>query len=195
MHTSEEAEQFRAEIGLLHQRLSTYELHTGKGENKERICLTNIAVRSEPAFHEVEKYYGYECEVERIGNGQVTLTVKNRSGTVVVNHQVTKHEVAALRADPGYATLRENLKRWVLAKYELASPRLFRNLLEGSDSPIDCGTYRFLCGADFLFAGIVEVVYQMRCSLFHGELVPTREASECYEPAYRIVRRFLESIS
>ena len=29
---------------------------------------------------------------------------------------------------------------------------------------------------------------------FHGEMVPTKEASACYEPAFKIVRRFLEYV-
>ena len=33
-HTSEEAEQFRTEIGLMHHRLERYELHYGKGDQK-----------------------------------------------------------------------------------------------------------------------------------------------------------------
>ena len=59
---------------------------------------------------------------------------------------------------------------------------------------ISCGAHHFKCGEDYLFAGVVEILYLMRCTLFHGELDPTRDASGCYEPAYRIVRRMLEAI-
>jgi hypothetical protein len=45
-----------------------------------------------------------------------------------------------------------------------------------------------------LFAGMVEVLYEMRCTLFHGELAPTKEAVVCYEPAFRLVRRFLDCV-
>ncbi len=76
-----------------------------------------------------------------------------------------------------------------------AAAAIERDLNQGDEAPITCGTHTFRCGTDFLFAGVVEVIYQMRCSLFHGELAPTREASECYEPAYRIVRRFLKSVT
>jgi hypothetical protein len=54
--------------------------------------------------------------------------------------------------------------------------------------------HRFRCGKDVLFAGVAEVLYEMRCILFHGELAPTKEAVACYEPAFRLVRRFLDCV-
>jgi hypothetical protein len=35
----------------------------------------------------------------------------------------------------------------------------------------------------------------MSYHLLHGELSATRQASECFEPACRIVRRFINSVS
>jgi hypothetical protein len=34
----------------------------------------------------------------------------------------------------------------------------------------------------------------MRCLLFHGELVPKKDYNLVYEPAYRIVKVFLEAV-
>ena len=67
--------------------------------------------------------------------------------------------------------------------------------LDPNTREIKCGAYGFNCGKEALFAGVVETVYQMRCTLFHGELIPTKDAVSCYEPAFRIVRRFLECVT
>jgi|GEM_PF-6951326 len=92
--------------------------------------------------------------------------------------------------------LPDNLRKRCRRLYEHVNPYKVRDLTGGDEEPaITCGTHVFRCGTEFLFAGVVEVIYLMRCSLFHGELVPTRKASECYEPAYRIVRRFLEAVT
>src|ERR1019366_10134694 len=40
--TSEEAAQLRAEIGLLHNRLEGYEIHSGKGAEKARISFMAV---------------------------------------------------------------------------------------------------------------------------------------------------------
>jgi hypothetical protein len=65
---------------------------------------------------------------------------------------------------------------------------------EPDSDPLQCGAYIFECGRDALFAGAAEVLYEMRCTLFHGELAPTKDAVSCYEPAFRIVRRFLDCV-
>ena len=45
---SEEGEQFRAEIGLLHNRLDGYEIHAGKSAEKSRITLRAVFLRDNP---------------------------------------------------------------------------------------------------------------------------------------------------
>lgn len=196
LSTSEEAEQFRTEIGLLHHRLERYELHHGKGNARTRIRFTGIILRTEPAAPiEEDSYYSYVCSVERFDDGNVRFLVIDPSGTIKVNLPSHKFDPANLENDAGFSTLTENIKGRFRRHYEGANPRVERDLTTGDADPITCGTHSFRCGHDFLFAGVVEVVYLMRCSLFHGELVPTRETSECYEPAYRIVRRFLEGIN
>jgi len=87
----------------------------------------------------------------------------------------------------------------VQAKKEEVVRQLWLKRLLGhygySRDRLSCGAYDFRCQPDQLFAGVSETIYLMRCCYFHGELVPSREASACYEPAYHIVRRFLQAIS
>src|SRR5665213_3303477 len=161
---SEESQQFRSDIGLLHHRLQNYEIHTGKGSEKERISLENIYLRNLPPCRKQSESYGYKFVVERVGTGHVTVNVTNQQG-------------------------------FLRALYREASPRQFANLTVGSDPAIKCGSFDFRCTAGALFAGTVEAVYMMRCTLFHGELMPTREANACYEPAYYLIRRFLHAIA
>jgi hypothetical protein len=192
---SEEAEQFRSEIGLLHHRLERYELHNGKGSEKTRIRFSQIVIRTEPPITESFNYRGYQCDVRRIQNGSITFEVKDPSGTSIVNLTQTRFDINGLNSDTSFnSNLTDNLKTRCRKTYNLVNPRLQRDLTLGDEQPLLCGTHTFKCGPDFLFAGVLEVIYLMRCTLFHGELVPTQEASECYEPAYRIIRRFLKAV-
>ena len=197
--TSEEAEQFRTEIGLLHHRLENYELHHGKGDDKARIRFSKIIIRVEPPIFEELTYRNNQCTFERVQNGSVTVTVVDRNGASKVNLQQQRFDPAELEADASFQTLAPGLRKRCSRCYARVNPQLERDLTAGDEAGdedvIQCGTHSFRCGPDFLFAGVVEVVYLMRCSLFHGELVPTRKASDCYEPAYRIVRRFLEAVT
>ena len=44
---------------------------------------------------------------------------------------------------------------------------------------------------DQLFAGLIEVTCAMRDAMLHGEPQPHEQAFAAYEPAYRILMRFL----
>lgn len=108
-----------------------------------------------------------------------------------------KHDLVDLCALQSLASLRPNQQVCLEDLYERAAPKELADLLNttGSGTSITCGSYTFYRSREELFAAVIEAVYFMRCHLFHGELSPTRQASECYEPAYRIVRRFINCVS
>ncbi|HKB97197.1 MAG TPA: hypothetical protein VKD23_00285 [Terriglobales bacterium] len=198
--TSEEAEQFRAEIGLLHNRLEGYEIHSGKGTEKVRITLRSVFLRDNPPATKAAKSYGYSFQVQRGANRQMTIEVKGKTGTVVLQHTQTAFNLAELQGLSQYRKLTSNLQAFLRQLYEEAAPVWICDLtthedLDPNAREIKCGAYAFQCGKEALFAGVIETVYQMRCTLFHGELIPTKDAVSCYEPAFRIVRRFLECVT
>jgi len=57
------------------------------------------------------------------------------------------------------------------------------------------GNYRFCNHPENIYFGLLEILYGLRCILFHGEIVPTPEHRRIYEPAYFILRRFLKCIT
>jgi hypothetical protein len=198
---SEEAEQFRAEIGLLHNRLQGYEIHTGKGNEKRPITLTEVFLRENPPTTKTGQSYGYSFQVQRLANKQVIVEVQGKKGAIVLHHTQQTYDLSTLQALADYQkNLTPNLQAFLRQLYEEARPSWVVDLTQYKDldhntREIKCGAYAFKCGKEALFAGVVEVVYLMRCTLFHGELVPTKDAIACYEPAFRLVRRFLECVT
>jgi len=199
--SSDDAVQFRAEIALLHDRLEGYELFCGKGAEKTRISFTNVFLRERAPLVQTTNYYGYAFRVERLANKQVNTEVKKvSSGVVVFQHNQANYAPADLEVQAGFAQNLTTTQQGVLRQtYSQVSPNWIENLLSYQDPSssveIDCGAYKFKCGKEALFAGMVESLYQMRCILFHGELAPSRDAIACYEPAYRLVRRFLDCVT
>jgi hypothetical protein len=198
---SDEAEQFRAEIGLLHERLENYELHTGKGSGKSRISFREVFLKEISPAPKIRTHYGYELRVERSGN-QIKIEIKRiKSSAVLFLYTQSAFDLSNLESQSGFQQkLTPKLQASLRQLYLEAAPKWVENLTTYKDPDVNnreikCGAFSFLCGKDALFAGVVEVLYQMRNTLFHGELVPTRGAVLCYEPAYRLVRRFLESVS
>lgn len=194
---SDEAVQFRSEIGLLHQRLENFELLSGKG-TKKRITLRNVFLRENPPGQKADDRYGILFSVELLASKQVAVKVtRKRGGTPLLTMPAASHNHSALSETTGFQDLSTAQKNILRRLYTEASPSWFCDLTSYSDPEpgslaLQCGAYQFRCGKDVLFAGVVEVLYEMRCTLFHGELAPTKEAVVCYEPAFRIVRRFLD---
>lgn len=197
--SSDEAEQFRAEIGLLHQRLENYEIHTGKADEKKRISLCSVYLNDNPPNTELTNYYGYEFRVERLANRQVKTEVKHiKNGVVMFSHNQTRFDPADLETQADFSIKLTAKQQGVLRQiYSKLSPWWVENLATYQNNGvtsgvIKCGAFEFKCGKENLFAGVLEAIYLMRCTLFHGELAPTKDAVACYEPAFRIVRRFLD---
>lgn len=196
INISEDGAQFRAEIGLLHHRLENYELYCGKGTEKERITLTNIYLKENPLVTQSGLNRGYSFLVERMPNKQVRTEARKRKGEIIFDCFQARFDLPDLEANPGFKNgLTVNMQAFLRQLYRKISPRLVEDLTSGTEREIKCGAHEFRCGRDSLFAGMVEAIYLMRCTLFHGELTPTKEATACYEPAYRLVRRFLDCVS
>jgi hypothetical protein len=196
--TSDDAVQFRAEIGLLHQRLDNYEICCGKGVDKDRISFRRVFLRVNLPKMAQENRYGILFQADLLVGKQVKASViRRRGGTVLLSVGPGQYNSEALKAIPAFASLSAPQQSILLRVYSEVAPEWFCDLTthnEPDADVINCGAYTFKCGRDALFAGVVEILYSMRCTLFHGELAPTREAIVCYEPAFRLIRRFLDCV-
>jgi len=194
---SDEAVQFRAEIAMLHQRLDNYEIASGKGDLKNRIYFRRVFLRHNPPSVESEKRYGIKSEARLLANGQVEASVTRENGGTLFLLSACRFNLDALRALSDFTALSLPQQNALIRVYCKVSPEWVCDLISHQEPDVPkivCGAYTFHCGRDALFAGIVEILYQMRCTLFHGELAPTKEAVICYEPAFRLVRRFLDCV-
>jgi hypothetical protein len=195
---SDDAVQFRSEIGLLHQRLENFELLSGKGTEKKRITLRDIFLRENQPAVKTGDHHGFLFRVELLPSKQVTASItRKRDGIARFSVPQSQHNLATLTSSTGYTALSPTLQGVLRRLYSEAAPDLICDLTtysEAFSTSLQCGAYNFKCGSDFLFAGVTETIYEMRCTLFHGELAPTKDAVFCYEPAFRIVRRFLDCV-
>lgn len=196
--SGEEAEQLRDPIGHLHHRLERYHIHSQHRGDWERITFTSVFLRSQPQTAQSRNRYRCSFAVTPGNGNPVPLTVtiaQNGNGNRIFNLTQNRFDIDELQRDPDFQRLTPDQRGTLLSLYRRLNPRLIADLTNNGGSPIRCGAYDLHCSCEDLFAGLCEIIYSLRCCLFHGELVPDREAIACYEPAYRIVRRFLASIS
>ncbi len=191
---------FRANVGLLHERLEGHRLEVGKAPDRAPISFRNVFLKVQLAAARQDHFGGLNYEVRPGAQGSsVVSEVTNRRGQQVFFLQQQRHDLAELDAQQDFARrLNANQQGRLRALYIAYSPRVYGDLTNRPGNgvrQIAVGAVNMNCSPEDLFSGVIENVYQMRCALFHGELVPTREATACYEPAYRVVRRFLASIN
>lgn len=197
----DEAVQFRSEIAQLHQRLDNYEIHAFKGEESQRITLRNVYLGIRAANTWGYEKRGYRYRVELQTDRKIAVEVVNiKTSARILTCLHDQHNIVQMESLPSYRGLTEDQRSRIRQLYLGAAPNWYCDLTTYTSSdvtnrPIECGAFTFNCGKEALFAGTVETIYQMRCTLFHGELAPTKEAIACYEPAYRLVRRFLDCIT
>ena len=60
---------------------------------------------------------------------------------------------------------------------------------------INIAGIHFVNDTEKIAKALIEIIYSLRCLLFHGELVPREEYNKIYESAYYILRVFLEAIA
>lgn len=194
---SDTANQLRSDIGMLHDRLEHYELRTGKNDQTRRITLCSVYLQDHAPRPLTESSHGIQYRVELCTNRHIKCNVTNRQGRSLLTCDHDRHDISTLESEPGLSRLNTKQLGIIRLLYQQAAPRHVVDLTKSvSDSQVfQCGAFKFYGDRDTLFAAVVEIIYLMRCHLFHGELVPTKQANACYEPAYRIVRRFLEHVS
>lgn len=136
-------------------------------------------------------------QVQRQANRQMTVEVKSKSGAVVLQHSQANYDLTDLHAVQAYRNLTPNLHGFLRQLYQEAAPVWICDLsvhqdLDPNTREIKCGAYAFKCGKEALYAGVLEIVYQIALHAFSWRAGAHQGCGACYEPAFRIVRRFLE---
>lgn len=198
--TTAEGAEFRSNIGLLHERLENYRIEVGKGADKKPISFKDVYLITRAVTPQTSTYQNWAYEVKAgAANGSVESSAKDRNGNVRFSLNQNKYNIVELETNAAFtANLNQNQQGTLRGLYKNFSPRLVEDVSQRKivgALKFSLGAVEFECPPEELFAALVEVTYQMRCALFHGELIPTKDATACYEPAYRVVRRFLAAIT
>ena len=109
------------------------------------------------------------------------------------------YDIEGLQADAGFIAQKNEYKTHLINCYKNVEPYIQKNFTVGfnvsdANSYIECGNYKFIKEPENIAKGVVEIIYNLRNSLFHGELVPNEEANQVYGAAYRILYMLIQSL-
>ena len=197
--STQEGANFRNAIGELHYLLENHHIHN----QDRRITFTDIVLGKNPDNIKEDSYRGIGFRVQ-YGNGSGTDThthslIKRRDGSAIFTKTQEDYNLSELKACPDYALLSDEYKTRLVKCYELVIPNLTKNLLTGFDATdptkyYNIGQFKFVKEREYIAQGLIEILYNMRNSLFHGELIPNKEANKIYGAAYKILRELIEAL-
>ena len=212
--SAQEGEEFRGYIGALHSQLEALQIRYNYRPQHEDVlsfarCLkkTNDKKRINEIYDGIT-YYIERFDSDTFGEAEkVKITIKNRSKETTFNYNHSTFDVShaedKMVAESISITQKEQalsyLKRLEPIIVQSALQEYFYSLLEGFS--YDCGVFSFVRDPSNATnpsyqttAALIEVLYQLRNLLFHGQIEPTPEMQPVYQNAYLIMRMLIPKL-
>ena len=192
----ERAQKFKLLVRDLHVALDTFHIEVAREVVLERISFRSVCLVRGLNLPQTRDAYGLHYRVDRIEGGRWKCTVRSAANDADIRADIVidTFDVASLQGDQQYRAITSAQRAFLLGLFRSCDPRPLSDLFVGSGPSIIAGDVEFRCTDDQLFCAIVEVIYAMRNALLHGELQPHEQAFAAYEPAYRIVMKFLDAL-
>lgn len=201
MNTSgTEADDFLMHLGRLDRELESHAIYN----RGERIQFSNTRLSVPYSTSKMITYgqFKYKCEKLTTSPIQWRCQIMRKSdGTNICHFSLTKWDINIFHNHPDYMSIRTNVQKKKLEEcfYEI-NPRPIAKIVlpiktnKGTKVRpphsicIDSSRDRYFSDDKVLIAQIlVEILYSLRCIMFHGSLDPTAANQSIYEHAYKLM--------
>lgn len=114
----------------------------------------------------------------------------------VFPYQHNKYDLEHFRNDSLFLNLSPASQAIIIEGFNKINPKLKESLIIHSrkEALATILTPFFINDTNTISQAIIEVLYKLRCILFHGEIQPTKDNLELYEPAYYMLRLLLKAL-
>lgn len=190
-----EGATFRSYVGDLHNQLE----HKRVDNRGRRITFSAVFVGRNRRKIDKFSYSGITYQAERGPGGhpetEFETRVTNKAGGLIFSYtQVDGFDLDDLKRQRDFCQLSSTQQGHTITCYTAIHPDETRNLLTTPPDCIEMGPYHFVNDIETLCKGIIEVLYQLRNSLFHGSIVPDRATNNVYKPAYHVLYMLVQSL-
>lgn len=190
-----EALQFKSYLGQLHITLERFFMPS----SDSRITFTELKyrlnpVRIYPSIPNPVRRMNYKAEIMANNHVQAMIVEVGTSATKFT-YTHTKYDLQHFLAYGPYAGLSLERQSILLNCFKEVNPKKAENLITADRrNSIECASVYFINDPTLLSQAIIELLYRLRCILFHGEIQPSRDNLSVYEPAYYMLRLLLKSL-
>ena len=142
----------------------------------------------------------YEVKVDKNQKKRV-VTVTAKSGNELFNETITKRKEKDFQGENWFENLVKSgfferlsttQRNYLKGYLEDSSP--IHNLLIPNNAVTIIGTYKFTSDKKLIARSIVEILYELRNALFHGEITPGAKVENVYQPAYLVLKRIIPGV-
>lgn len=185
---------FRTMLGNLHRLLEDNYIP----DPAKRVTFTNLHFRDNPMYlsKSDKPYKKLHYKVERFVGGNVNaIVVNSENSQIKFNYSHNKYDLEHFRVQVKADLTSSEQRRVIETYFKEIDPKRSENLISGSKAgQIDCGGIYFINDPELLSQAVLELLYRLRCILFHGEIQPSKDNLSVYEPAYYMLRLLLKSL-
>jgi len=165
------------------------------------ISFKSINFRKNPTriFRKVHSRCAYKIELippSQTNNYRVKIDILNSLNNTIFVYQHSKYDRNHLINDSGFEVLNERRQKIVLEGFESINPKFKESLIleKKKDSLKSIQEVMFIKDLNLLAQSIIEVIYNIRCILFHGEIQPNKDNLKIYEPAFHMLKLLIKSL-
>lgn len=197
---TQEGNNFRGLLGELHDLLENHYIYN----QDKRISFTNVTLGKNSKNTVEDSYRGIGYRVQygngTPGNTQTHVLIKNKAEKALVNINQADYDLDNLKSHPDFIAIgSQDRKDRLINYYKQVEPYITKDFTTGFNINDEqcfyqCGNYKFAREDENIAKGLMEIIYNMRNSLFHGELIPDKEANMTYGAAYKIMRTLIDAI-
>lgn len=194
MDTGTESKAFQSNVAELQSLLALTGIESG-GRKISFEAITDYKYTQN--IKETVDEITYEIEMD-IENAQRNVKVKNSSNENIFNGTISQ-KVERLDVDEEWFksvfentqhSLSDSIQETLIAFLKESSP--IHNILAGTkEDCIKIENFQFINNQNLIVRTLIEILYQLRNTLFHGEITPTPQIQKVYEPAYLILKRII----
>lgn len=196
-NTDEDATIFQTNLVKLYNNLESYKVPNAS----ENISFKLLNFRVNPITSYIKAYRNNNYKVEILtpvspNFYKIRIDIINNSGRNIFLYNHTKYDKAHLNVDTSFIALSQANKNLILNGFNAINPKLKESLIVNKKSEaLPTITQVFFKNDSLLLAkAIIEILYSIRCILFHGEIQPSKDNLKIYEPAFYMLKQLIKSL-
>ena len=176
---------FQLDVANLHRSLSD----TIVKSKDERISFeATVDYQHAKSVDEKRNNVSYKIEIDKDKNERI-VTITNSNGTQIFFQTISRKNENDGPDTQQFANLSEAQQRTLKAFLDESTP--IHNLLDHHGDYLEIGGFKFINNTNLIARAIIEILYQLRNALFHGEITPDSDTQEVYQPAYLILKSII----